>query len=124
MSARRSSNARLSFGKSLSKSSLKDSKSSVNSSDSGGAPIPRTKSQGPRSKKKGSSPPLGGKRLSTMSQHMDPLPLNYECAGEPPPPIRDSLILKRVSSPPLTVADVSLPLRREDHDEVKPQLNT
>jgi len=128
-SPRRASKARLSFGKSLSKGSLKDSKSSVNSSDSGNTPIPRTKSKSQmfRNKKKsqvsnGASPEPRSNRNSGVSQHLEPFTLNYDCldATEEAPPsraLRDNELFRsrRISSPPnhLTSADVSLPLRRD-----------
>ena len=128
-SPRRASKARLSFGKSLSKGSLKDSKTSVNSSDSGNTPIPRTKSKSQlfRNKKKsqqsnGASPEPRSNRNSGASQHLEPFALNYgslDATEEPPPAqaLRDNELLRsrRISSPPnnLTSADVSLPLRRD-----------
>ena len=128
-SPQRANKARLSFGKSLSKNSLKDSKSSVNSSDSGNTPIPRTKSRSQlfRNKKKsqqsnGVSPEPRSNRNSGASQHLEPFTLNYgslDATEEPPPSqaLRDNELLRsrRISSPPnnLTSADVSLPLRRD-----------
>lgn len=130
-SPRRSSKARLSFGKSLSKSSLKDSKSSVNSSDSGNTPIPRTKSKSHNmfgkikktsvSASNGASPEPRSNRNSGASQHLEPFALNYGALVDEEPPssqaLRDPEVLRtrRISSPPnnLTSADVSLPLRRD-----------
>ena len=125
----RASQSRISFGKSSSRTSLKDT--SRTSSPDPNVPIPRSKSKnhifraGVGSRKDinnvSNSPEPGSNRNSS---HLEPFNHSYasnlELIGDGPPALRDGnpLRSRRLSSPPdvkrnITSADVSMPIGRE-----------